>query len=56
MYLEEVMSEFGVERGAIINWRKTRGFPEPISKNPMRFLRSAIEEWKEHTGGVKAPN
>ncbi|EOX3446596.1 hypothetical protein [Vibrio paracholerae] len=41
-------------RTTIIQWRKERGFPEPISKSPLRWIRTAVMEWVEHEGGFKA--
>ena len=50
---QEVMDLFGVKRGAIISWRKNRGFPEPITSCPLRWLRTAVFEWMESAGGCK---
>ncbi|WP_232605202.1 helix-turn-helix transcriptional regulator [Photobacterium phosphoreum] len=36
-------------RATIYKWRQTRGFPEPITLMPLRWLRSAVEEWKDNT-------
>ncbi len=36
-------------RATIYKWRQTRGFPEPITLMPLRWLRSAAEEWKDNT-------
>ncbi|HFG1719534.1 hypothetical protein [Vibrio cholerae] len=38
-------------RTTIIQWRKERGFPEPISKSPLRWIHKAVMEWVEHEGG-----
>ncbi|HDY8008066.1 TPA: helix-turn-helix transcriptional regulator [Vibrio vulnificus] len=50
---QEVLDFFQKRRTTIIQWRKERGFPEPISKAPLRWLRSAVMEWVEHQGGFK---
>lgn len=52
---EEVLDFFNKKRTTIISWRKTRGFPEPISKAPLRWLREAVMQWVEHEGGFKLP-
>lgn len=49
----EVLDYFQKGRTTIIMWRKERGFPEPISKSPLRWIRSAVMEWVEHEGGFK---
>jgi predicted DNA-binding transcriptional regulator AlpA len=51
---QEVLDFFNKKRTTIITWRKTRSFPEPISKCPLRWLRSSVMEWVEHEGGFKA--
>ena len=37
---KEVLDYFQKGRTTIIHWRKERGFPEPISKSPLRWIRS----------------
>ena len=49
----EVLDFFQKGRTTIIMWRKERGFPEPISKSPLRWIRTAVMEWVEHEGGFK---
>ncbi|HFQ4959235.1 TPA: hypothetical protein ACGUPM_002688 [Vibrio vulnificus] len=51
---QEVLDFFQKGRGAISSWRRTRGFPEPVSKAPLRWIRGAVMEWVEHQGGFKA--
>ncbi|MGD8109343.1 helix-turn-helix transcriptional regulator [Vibrio sp. TRT 17S01] len=51
---KEVLEFFNKNRTTIIAWRKNRNFPEPISKSPLRWLRTAVMEWVEHEGGFKA--
>nr|WP_319555966.1 hypothetical protein [uncultured Vibrio sp.] len=51
---QEVLEFFNKKRTTIIAWRKNRGFPEPISKSPLRWLRTAVMEWVEHEAGFKA--
>lgn len=51
---KEVLDFFDKKRTTIITWRKNRGFPEPISKSPLRWIRAAVMEWVEHEGGFKA--
>ncbi|MBU2897719.1 helix-turn-helix transcriptional regulator [Vibrio hepatarius] len=53
---QEVLDFFNKKRTTIISWRKNRGFPEPISKSPLRWLREAVMNWVEHEGGFKAGN
>ncbi len=50
---QEVLDLFGVKRGAIIQWRKNRGFPEPITSCPLRWLRKAVFDWMDSAGGCK---
>lgn len=50
---QEVLDFFQKGRTTIIQWRKDRGFPQPISKAPLRWLRGAVMEWVEHQGGFK---
>ena len=50
---QEVLDFFNKKRTTIIQWRKNRGFPEPISKSPLRWIRAAVMEWLEHEGGFK---
>ncbi|WP_318438130.1 helix-turn-helix transcriptional regulator [Photobacterium leiognathi] len=46
----EVLEMFQItSRATIYKWRQTRGFPEPITLMPLRWLRSAVEEWKDNT-------
>lgn len=52
---QEVLDFFNKKRTTIISWRKTRGFPEPISKSPLRWLREAVMQWVEYQGGFKLP-
>ncbi|MCD6675870.1 helix-turn-helix transcriptional regulator [Vibrio cholerae] len=54
MCQNEVLDYFQKGRTTIIQWRKERGFPEPISKSPLRWIRTAVMEWVEHEGGFKA--
>ncbi len=51
---QEVLDFFDKKRTTIIAWRKNRGFPEPLSKSPLRWLRAAVMDWVEHEGGFKA--
>ncbi|WP_391089918.1 helix-turn-helix transcriptional regulator [Vibrio sp. NH-UV-68] len=50
---QEVLDFFDKKRTTIIAWRKSRNFPEPISKSPLRWIRAAVMEWVEHEGGFK---
>ncbi len=46
----EVLEMFQItSRATIYKWRQKRGFPEPITLMPLRWLRSAVEEWKDNT-------
>ncbi|MEC6796816.1 hypothetical protein VXS03_07135 [Photobacterium sp. S4TG1] len=46
----EVLEMFQItSRATIYKWRQTRSFPEPITLMPLRWLRSAVEEWKYNT-------
>ncbi|PSU80010.1 hypothetical protein CTM76_01675 [Photobacterium phosphoreum] len=46
----EVLEMFQItSRATIYKWRQTRGFPEPITLMPLRWLHSAVEEWKDNT-------
>ncbi|PSU66570.1 hypothetical protein C9J20_13670 [Photobacterium phosphoreum] len=46
----EVLEMFQItSRATIYKWRQTRSFPEPITLMPLRWLRSAVEEWKDNT-------
>ncbi|MFN3014478.1 helix-turn-helix transcriptional regulator [Vibrio coralliilyticus] len=51
---QEVLDFFNKKRTTIIAWRKSRNFPEPISKSPLRWLREAVMEWVEYEGGFKS--
>ncbi|MDN3699165.1 hypothetical protein QWY97_17720 [Vibrio cortegadensis] len=51
---QEVLDFFDKKRTTIISWRKNRGFPEPISKSPLRWIRAAVMEWIEYEGGFKS--
>lgn len=49
---KEVLEMFQItSKATIYKWRQTRGFPDPVTLMPLRWLRSAIEEWKENVGG-----
>ncbi|MCW8330954.1 hypothetical protein MD588_19350 [Photobacterium sp. SDRW27] len=49
---QEVLEMFQVSsKGTIYKWRKSRGFPDPVTMMPLRWLRSAVEEWKVNVGG-----
>ncbi|PMK03340.1 hypothetical protein [Vibrio sp. 10N.261.55.A7] len=50
---QEVLDFFSKKRTTIIAWRNHRGFPDPISKAPLRWIRAAVMEWVEHEGGFK---
>jgi len=38
-------------KATIYKWRKSRSFPDPVTVMPLRWLRSAVEEWKDGIGG-----
>ena len=49
---KEVLEMFQISsKATIYKWRKSRGFPDPVMMMPLRWLRSAVEEWKEGIGG-----
>jgi len=49
---KEVLAMFQISsKATIYKWRKSRGFPDPVTMMPLRWLRSAVEEWKEGIGG-----
>jgi len=49
---QEVLKMFQVSsKATIYKWRQNRGFPDPVTLMPLRWLRSAVEEWKEGIGG-----
>ncbi len=49
---KEVLQMFQISsKATIYKWRKSRGFPDPVTMMPLRWLRSAVEEWKEGIGG-----
>lgn len=49
---KEVLEMFQItSKATIYKWRQNRGFPDPVTLMPLRWLRSAIEEWKENVGG-----
>jgi len=35
-------------KATIYKWRKSRGFPDPVTMMPLRWLRSAVEEWRRY--------
>ncbi|MGF1723896.1 helix-turn-helix transcriptional regulator [Photobacterium nomapromontoriensis] len=48
----EVLEMFQVSsKATIYKWRQTRGFPDPVTLMPLRWLRTAVEEWKDSIGG-----
>ncbi|ELR67956.1 hypothetical protein C942_00264 [Photobacterium marinum] len=49
---QEVLDMFHItSKATIYKWRQTRGFPNPVTLMPLRWLRSAVEDWKEGIGG-----
>lgn len=49
---KEVLEMFQISsKATIYKWRQNRGFPDPVTLMPLRWLRSAVEEWKEGIGG-----
>ncbi|MCQ1060003.1 hypothetical protein LRP52_32245 [Photobacterium sp. ZSDE20] len=49
---KEVLAMFHISsKAAIYKWRQNRGFPDPVTLMPLRWLRAAVEEWKENVGG-----
>lgn len=47
MSQEEVLDYFGlVSRNTIYMWRKKRGFPNPITLCPARWLRDDVTKWQ----------
>jgi len=49
---KEVLEMFQISsKATIYKWRKSRGFPDPVTMMPLRWLRLAVEEWKEGIGG-----
>lgn len=49
---KEVLAMFHISsKATIYKWRQNRGFPDPVTLMPLRWLRSAVEEWKENIGG-----
>ncbi|NAW63964.1 helix-turn-helix transcriptional regulator [Photobacterium halotolerans] len=48
---KEVLAMFQVSsKATIYKWRQNRGFPDPVTLMPLRWLRSAVEEWKDNVG------
>ncbi|XDF76729.1 hypothetical protein AAFX60_008030 [Aliivibrio fischeri] len=37
-------------KAAVYMWRKNRGFLASVTRMPLRWLRSAVEEWKLKIG------
>ncbi|WP_272870378.1 helix-turn-helix transcriptional regulator [Aliivibrio fischeri] len=33
-------------KATVYMWRKNQGFPAPVTRMSLRWLRSAVEEWK----------
>lgn len=49
---KEVLAMFQISsKATIYKWRQSRGFPDPVTLMPLRWLRSAVEEWKDNVGG-----
>ncbi|MGF1760612.1 hypothetical protein L4D76_22350 [Photobacterium sagamiensis] len=49
---KEVLDMFQItSKATIYKWRQSRGFPDPVTLMPLRWLRSAVEEWKVRVGG-----
>ncbi|MDO6708820.1 helix-turn-helix transcriptional regulator, partial [Photobacterium sp. 1_MG-2023] len=49
---KEVLEMFHItSKATIYKWRQSRGFPDPVTLMPLRWLRSAVEEWKDNVGG-----
>ncbi|MGF1702242.1 hypothetical protein L4D09_18275 [Photobacterium makurazakiensis] len=49
---KEVLEMFHVSsKATIYKWRQNRGFPDPVTLMPLRWLRTAVEEWKDSVGG-----
>lgn len=47
MSQEEVLDYFGlISRNTIYMWRKKRGFPNPITLCPARWLRDDVTKWQ----------
>ncbi len=48
---DEVLNMFCItSKATVYMWRKNRGFPPPVTRMPLRWLRSAVEEWKVKIG------
>ena len=48
---DEVLNMFCItSKATVYMWRKNRGFPPPVTRMPLRWLRSAVEEWKVKVG------
>ncbi len=41
-------------KATLYKWRQTRGLPNPVTLMPLRWLRSAVEYWKDSVGGREA--
>lgn len=49
---QEVLEMFQVtSKATIYKWRQNRGFPDPVTMMPLRWLRCAIDDWKMQVGG-----
>lgn len=49
---QEVLEMFQItSKATIYKWRQNRGFPNPVTMMPLRWLRSAVNEWKVRIGG-----
>ncbi|MGF1878806.1 hypothetical protein L4D77_26420 [Photobacterium frigidiphilum] len=49
---QEVLEMFQItSKATIYKWRQNRGFPNPVTMMPLRWLRSAVNEWKIQVGG-----
>ena len=48
---DEVLDMFCLtSKATVYMWCKNRGFPAPVTIMPLRWLRSAVEEWKLKIG------
>lgn len=51
---QEVLDMFQISsKATIYKWRQNRGFPNPVTMMPLRWLRSAVDEWKVRIGGCE---
>lgn len=51
---QEVLEMFQItSKATIYKWRQNRGFPNPVTMMPLRWLRSAVDEWKVNVGGCR---